>query len=101
VAEIEATHYGIEEALLEAVRQLKADKPAKRRRSEAVDRVIRQVGPHQVAHFLTTTTDTEAAESLREYLQRHWPAYLELIERLIQAARRPENEDVMRDFGGD
>jgi hypothetical protein len=99
VAEIEATPYGIEGALLEAVRQLKADEPAKR--SEAVDRVIRQVGPHQVAHFLTTTTNTRAAESLREYLQRHWPAYLELIERLIQAARRPENEDVMRDFGGD
>ena len=99
MAEIEAADYGVEEALLEAVRQLKADEPAER--SEAVDHVIRQVGPHQVAHFLTTTTDTKAAESLREYLQRHWPAYLELIERLIQAARRPENEDVMKEFGGD
>ena len=99
MAEIEAADYGVEEALLEAVRQLKADEPAER--SEAVDHVIRRVGPHQVAHFLTTTTDTKAAESLREYLQQHWPAYLELIERLIQAARRPENEDVMKEFGGD
>ena len=102
--------YGVEEALLDAARRLQAHAQAQAQgqgagapgeRLEAVDRVIRRVGPHQVAHFLATTGDAQAVAALRAYLQRHWPAYLELVERLIQAARRPENEDVMREFGGD
>lgn len=68
--------------------------------SADLDRVIQQLGPHHVAHFLVTTSDTSAAKTLRTYLNKYWPAYEELVERLIRAARRsPENEDLQSDFG--
>lgn len=80
---------GAEEALLEALWEP----------GERLDRVLQEVGPHAVAHFLALTTDRSAAESLRRYLEKHWPATYELVERLIRAARRSENEDVRSDFG--
>ncbi|OGF55160.1 MAG: hypothetical protein A2Z21_09980 [Candidatus Fraserbacteria bacterium RBG_16_55_9] len=62
--------------------------------------MIQELGPHHVAHFLITTGDARADENLKAYLRRYWPAYFELIERLIRAARRsPENEDLQSDFG--
>lgn len=62
--------------------------------------MIQELGPHHVAHFLVTTSDTSAAKTLRTYLNKYWPAYEELAERLIRAARRsPENQDLQSDFG--
>jgi len=87
---------GAEEALLRVLRRLG---PQPNGSVEELDRVIRDVGPHAVAHFLALTADRAAAESLRAYLERHWPATYELVERLLRAARRSENEDVRRDFG--
>ena len=88
--------YGVEEALLGALKELDSRSNGA---SEKLDRVIERVGPHAVAHFLALTTDRSAAESLRSYLEKHWPATYELVERLIRAARRAENEDVRSDFG--
>ncbi len=88
-------HYGADEALCRAVEQLASNGAC-----EELDRVIQRLGAHHVAHFLATTADTRSAEALRRYLSAYWPAYYELIERLIRAARRiPENEDLQRDFG--
>lgn len=87
---------GAEEALLEALRE---PGPRPDGSWERLDRVLQEVGPHAVAHFLALTTDRSAAESLRRYLEKHWPATYELVERLIRAARRSENEDVRSDFG--
>lgn len=87
---------GAEEALLEALQELG---PQPDGASAKLDRVIQEVGPHAVAHFLALTTDRSAAEALRRYLERHWPATYELVERLLRAARRSENEDVLSDFG--
>jgi hypothetical protein len=94
----QAPEYGADESLREAAMKLTTE-PSDA--SEEIDRIIREVGPHHVAHFLTTDTDSdlEAAQALRAYLERHWPAYLEFIDRLIRAARRSENEDVRSDFG--
>ena len=88
--------YGAEEALLGALKELASRSNGA---SEELDRVIGRVGPHAVAHFLALTTDRSAAESLRRYLEEHWPATYELVERLLRAARRSENEDVRSDFG--
>ena len=86
--------YGIDEALQEAAKKLAASPDGA---PEEIDRIIREVGPHHVAHFLTM--ESEAAQALRAYLKRYWPAYLEFIDRLIHAARHSENEDVQSDFG--
>jgi len=94
---MEQTQYGADETLREAVKQLTAGANGN---SVELDRVIRQLGAHHVAHFLVTTTDSNSAEVLKRYLSKYWPAYFELIERLIRAARRsPENEDLESDFG--
>lgn len=87
---------GAEEALLEALQELG---PQPNGTSVKLDRVIQEVGPHAVAHFLALTAHRPAAEALKRYLERHWPATYELVERLIRAARRSENEDVCSDFG--
>ncbi len=87
---------GAEEALLEALSELG---PQPNGSCERLDRVLQEVGPHAVAHFLALTADRAAAERLRAYLAKHWPATYELVERLIRAARRSENEDVRSDFG--
>jgi hypothetical protein len=93
----ERSHYGVDETLRAAVKQLTSHWNGA---SEELDRIIQQLGAHHVAHFLVTTVDSSACEALREYLGKYWPAYFELIERLIRAARRsPENEDLQSDFG--
>ena len=94
---VERSHYGVEETLRAAVKQLSNTSNGS---SKELDQVIHQLGPHHVAHFLVTTADPRAAEVLNTYLSKYWPAYFELIERLIRAARRsPENEDLQSDFG--
>jgi len=67
--------------------------------SADLDAIIMQLGPHEVAHFLTTTTDSEAAGNLYSYLDHHWPAYSEIIERMMFAADRDRNEDLLGDMG--
>lgn len=94
--ELSEERIGAEEALLEALQELG---PRPDGACEKLDRVLREVGPHAVAHFLALTAHREAADRLRAYLARHWPATYELVERLIRAARRSENEDVRSDFG--
>lgn len=96
MAVTQASEYGADESLREAALKLTTE-PSDA--VEEIDRVIRKIGPHQVAHFLATDPESEAAQALRAYLERHWPAYLEFIDRLIRAARRSENEDVRSDFG--
>jgi hypothetical protein len=96
MAVTQAPKYGTDESLWEAAKKLTAEPSGA---SEEIDRVIREVGPHHVAHFLTTDSESEAAQALRAYLEGHWPAYLEFIDRLIRAARRSENEDLRSDFG--
>jgi hypothetical protein len=64
-----------------------------------LDQQILELGPHEVAHFMTLTDNPEAAEKLELYLKDYWPAYLVLIERLVHAAKRDENEDVLSDLG--
>ena len=64
-----------------------------------LDEILMQLGPHEVAHFLTTTSDNEAAHSLSTYLEMHWPDYQVLIERMMIAAQRDLNEDVLSDLG--
>jgi len=94
---MEWTHYGVDEGLREAVERLAT---ASNGSSKELDRVIQRVGAHHVAHFLATTPDAQAAEGLKTYLRKYWPAYYELVDRLIRAARRsPENEDLQTDFG--
>lgn len=93
----ERSHYGADETLRAAVKQIST---TSNENSEELDRVIHQLGPHHVAHFLVTTVDSNAGEALRKYLSKYWPAYFELIDRLLRAARRsPENEDLQSDFG--
>lgn len=87
---------GAEEALLEV---LSEPDPRPDGSNEKLDRVLQEVGPHAVAHFLALTAHRAAAERLRAYLAKHWPATYELVERLLRAARRSENEDVRSDFG--
>jgi hypothetical protein len=94
---MEPPHYGVDETLRAAVKTLAAISNGT---SQELDHVIQQLGAHHVAHFLATTADAHAAEALRRYLSTYWPAYDELIERLIRAARRTsENEDLLSDFG--
>lgn len=94
---MERAHYGVDEALRTAVKQLSTTSNGS---SKELDQVIQQVGAHHIAHFLVTTADVSAAEALKKYLSNYWPAYFELIERLIRAARRsPENEDLLSDLG--
>ena len=64
-----------------------------------LDEIIMKLGPHEVAHFLTTTSDNEAATCLSTYLEMHWPEYQVLIERMMIAAQRDLNEDLLSDLG--
>lgn len=94
---IERPEYGVDETLRGAVKQLATGPNGS---CTELDQTIQKVGPHHVAHFLTTAADPSTAEILRLYLSQYWPAYLELIDQLIRAARRsPENEDLKSDFG--
>ncbi len=67
--------------------------------SASLDAIIIKLGPHHIAHFLVTTEDQQSAERLKIYLEQYWPAYSVLIERLIRAARRADNEELLSDFG--
>jgi len=94
---MERAKYGADERLQEVAAKLSA---LPNGAYEELDRLLEELGPHHLAHYLTTTPDRKAAEILQDYLKRYWPAYLDLVERLIRAARRtPEDEDLLRDFG--
>ena len=97
----EHDEYGVPIFLYEEIR-LRLSKPGLLKPARLVpelDGVILRLGPHHIAHFIVTTHDREAAERLLLYLERHWPAYYVLIERLIRAARRENNEELLSDFG--
>lgn len=64
-----------------------------------LDGLILRLGPHHIAHFIATTQDRDSAERLKLYLERYWPAYFVLIERMLHAASRDRNEELMSDFG--
>jgi hypothetical protein len=61
--------------------------------------MILRLGPHHIAHFIATTHDRDSAERFKLYLERYWSAYFVLIERMLHAARRDQNEELMSDFG--
>jgi hypothetical protein len=94
---MERAKYGVDERLHEAVAKLSA---LPNGACSELDRLLEKLGPHHLAHYLITTPDREAASALQDYLKEHWPAYLQLVERLVRAARRtPEDEDLLSDFG--
>lgn len=95
---ISATH-GVDEALVRAVRKL-VESSAKTEQLRELDEAILKLGPHHVAHFLVTTSDTAAAEAMRDYMKTWWKALLNLVDQLILAARRtPDTEDLKNSFG--
>lgn len=65
-----------------------------------LDRLIRIIGPHELAHCLLNAPSPFQASQLNRYLAAQWPAHLKFIEQMIRAATlTPENEDLRRDFG--
>ena len=88
--------YGIPTILHEKIK-LYLERPSES--SQELDGLILRLGPHHIAHFIATTHDRLSAEKFKLYLERYWPAYFVLIERMLHAARRDHNEDLMSDFG--
>lgn len=88
--------YGVPKSLKSSVREAMGHPSDV---APGLDEIIMQLGPHEVAHFLTTTSDNEAAHCLSAYLEMHWPDYQVLIERMMIAAQRDLNEELLSDLG--
>ncbi|MFQ5793609.1 MAG: hypothetical protein ACE5JP_00990 [Candidatus Bipolaricaulia bacterium] len=68
--------------------------------SQALDKVILQTGPWQMAHFMVTSDDAKAVDALRAYLEDSWKCYLDLVDQLIGAVDwTRETGELISDFG--